>query len=140
MRTQNAQHISKAVSEKASRPSPKKAYLDLPERRRDQTLGVKRERRSSSNDAIVDADAVADPPSRPALYTVNQFAETEPAFTSAALRNLAFKAGPRHSSKGGIPGNGLIECGAIVRIGRKVLIHRERFLNWVSNQQLRGAK
>ena len=67
----------------------------------------------------------------PALYTVHQFAEIEPAFTQAALRNLIFKAEPRQSSKGPIPGNGLIEYGAIIRTGRKVMIHRERFLAWV---------
>ena len=65
------------------------------------------------------------------LYTVEQFARAEPAFTAAALRNLIFKAESRHSSKGEIPGNGLIECGAIVRRGRKVMIHLERFLEWV---------
>lgn len=65
------------------------------------------------------------------LYTVEQFAVTEPAFTAPSLRNLIFKAEPRQSTKGAIPGNGLIECGAIVRRGRKVMIHRERFLEWV---------
>ena len=68
---------------------------------------------------------------RQTLYTVEQLAATEPAFTAAALRNLIFKAEPRHSSKGKILGNGLSECGAIVRSGRKVMIHRERFLEWV---------
>lgn len=68
---------------------------------------------------------------RQTLYTVEQFAAVEPAFTAAALRNLIFKAEPRQSSKGEIPGNGLIDCGAIVRRGRKVMIHRERFLDWV---------
>ena len=66
------------------------------------------------------------------LYTVEQFPKVEPAFTAAALRNLIFKAETRHSSKGEIPGNGLNECGAIIRRGRKVLIHRERFLAWVA--------
>lgn len=65
------------------------------------------------------------------LYTVEQFAAAEPAFTAAALRNLIFKAEPRQSSKGEIPGNGLIDCGAVIRRGRKVMIHRERFLDWV---------
>ena len=68
------------------------------------------------------------------LYTVEQFANVEPVFTAAALRNLIFKAETRHSSKGEIPGNGLIECGAIIRCGRKVMIHRERFLEWVQSR------
>jgi len=74
--------------------------------------------------------AAANPQNQP-LFSVEQFATAEPAFTAAALRNLIFKAEPRHSSKGEIPGNGLIECGAVVRRGRKVIIHRQRFLEWV---------
>ncbi len=70
-------------------------------------------------------------PQHQTIYTVEQFAQVEPAFTVPALRNLIFKAEPRHSSKGEIPGNGLIECGAVVCVGRKVLIHRVRFLGWV---------
>lgn len=65
------------------------------------------------------------------LYTVEQFAKIEPAFTAAALRCLIFKADNRQSTKGIIPGNGLIECGAVIRTGRKVMIHRAKFLEWV---------
>ncbi len=72
-----------------------------------------------------------EPPPHQTLYTVEQFPHVEPSFTSAALRNLIFKAQPRHSSRGVIPGNGLLECGAIVRVGRKVLINRAKFLEWV---------
>ncbi len=71
-------------------------------------------------------------PPHQTFYTVEQFPKVEPIYTAAALRNLIFKAGPRHSSRGEIPGNGLIECGAIIRRGRKVIIHRERFLAWVT--------
>ena len=67
------------------------------------------------------------------LYTVEQFPTVEPGFTAAALRNLIFKAQPRQATVGVIPGNGLIECGAIVRIGRKVLINRAKFLAWVQH-------
>lgn len=74
----------------------------------------------------------------PPLFTVAQFAERNSAFTSAAVRNLIFKADERQSSNGAIPGNGLIECGAILRVGRKVLINEERFFNWVEAQN-RGA-
>jgi hypothetical protein len=42
---------------------------------------------------------------------------------------------PGHSSKGDIPGNGLIEAGAIIRIGRKVLIDEACFFEWVESQQ-----
>ena len=68
------------------------------------------------------------------LYTVEQFPNAHPAFTPAALRNLIFKAERRHSSNGEIPGNGLIEAGAVVRIGRKVLIDEDRFFDWVRQQ------
>ncbi len=70
-------------------------------------------------------------PREQSLYSVAQFAEVEPAFTTGALRNMVFKADVRHASNGVIPGNGLLACGAIVRIGRKVLIHRTKFLEWV---------
>ncbi len=71
---------------------------------------------------------------RPVLFTVEQFPAVQPAWTAPALRNLIFRAQPRHSTKGEIPGNGLLECGAVVRIGRKVLIHEARFLEWVERQ------
>ena len=89
-----------------------------------------------------DPDPDASPVIRPQqmLYTVEQFALAQPAFSPAALRNLIFKAEPRYSSKGEIRGNGLIESGAVVRIGRKVLIDGQRFLAWVSSQQSRGAR
>ena len=72
--------------------------------------------------------AYSEQSSQQTLFTIHQFAQIEPAWTESALRNLVFKAEPRQSSKGEIPGNGLIEAGAIVRRGRKVLIHRQRFL------------
>jgi len=72
------------------------------------------------------------------LFTVAQFAAAHPAFTAGALRNLIFKAGTRHSTNGEIPNNGLIEAGAIVRIGRRVLIDEDQFLAWVRQQN--GAR
>ena len=70
-----------------------------------------------------------------AIFTVRQFSERNPAFSQAAIRNLVFKADARHSSRGEIPGNGLIEAGAIVRIGRKVLIDEDAFFAWVDSQK-----
>lgn len=69
------------------------------------------------------------------VFTVRQFAERNKAFSEAALRNLIFKADTGHSTKGDIPGNGLIEAGAIVRIGRKVLIDEDAFFAWVDAQK-----
>lgn len=70
------------------------------------------------------------------VYTVRQFCTRNPAFTESAVRNLVFKAQPRHSSKGMIPGNGMIEAGAVTWLGRKVLIHEANFLAWVMQEGL----
>ena len=78
-------------------------------------------------------DDAAYPDAAP-LFTVEQFSVRQPAFTEPALRNLIFKAESRHCSKGEISGNGLIECGAIIRLGRKVLIDEAQFLEWVRTQ------
>lgn len=80
------------------------------------------------------APTVPVPPPRPVYLTVEQFSAHHPAFTPPAMRNLIFKAESRQSSKGEIPGNGLIEAGAILRIGRKVLIDEDRFFDWVRQQ------
>ena len=73
---------------------------------------------------------------RPAYKTVAQFSNDNPCFTPSSLRNLIFKADERQSSKGAIAGNGLLEAGAIIRIGRKVLIDETRFYAWVQKQQV----
>ena len=82
--------------------------------------------------AISSAFATVEP--RPVFLTVDQFSERNPAFTSPTLRNLIFKAEARQYSKGKIPGNGLLECGAILRVGRKVQIDETRFFEWVRQQ------
>jgi hypothetical protein len=69
---------------------------------------------------------------RPVLLTVAQLSERNPAFTPAALRNIIFKAEARQSSCGEIRGNGLAETGAIIRLGRRVLIDESKFLAWVT--------
>ncbi len=56
--------------------------------------------------------------------------------TTSALRHLIFKATPRKNSKGiPIQTNGLYECGAIIKIGRKVLIDLDRFDQWISEHR-----
>lgn len=89
----------------------------------------------TSNTVAANSAAPPEISPRQTFYTVEQFTKEEKGFTPGALRNMIFKAEPRQSSKGEIPGNGLIECGAIVRIGRKVMIHRERFLDWIEKGQ-----
>jgi len=83
------------------------------------------------------ATAYRDALCRPVYLTVDQFAERNPAFTRAALRNIIFKAEPRQSSRGEIPGNGLGDTGAIIRLGRRVLMDEAKFLAWVAQA---GAK
>ena len=73
--------------------------------------------------------------SQPPYWSVKQFAKRSPVFSEASLRGLIFKAEPRKSTQGKIPGNGLLECGAIVRLGGKVLINEMKFFNWVESQQ-----
>ncbi len=58
------------------------------------------------------------------LLTVSQFCTDNPAFTEGGLRWLIFH---EHA-------NGLAESGAIVRIGRKVLIDSDKFFAWVMAQ------
>jgi hypothetical protein len=56
----------------------------------------------------------------PTLLTVKQFSEKHPAFTHGSIRALIFN----ESS------NGLAKAGAIVRIGRRVLVDEEKFFGW----------
>jgi hypothetical protein len=72
----------------------------------------------------------------PRLFTLKKFAERHSDFiTLSALTNQVFKARPRHSSKGEIPGNGMLDFGVIVRIGRKVLINDDAYFRWLAAQQ-----
>ncbi len=69
------------------------------------------------------------------VATVAQTAAIYPAFTQAALRDLIFKAADRYNSKGDrIPGNDLAEAGAILRVGRKVLIDIDAFESWLDSR------
>lgn len=65
----------------------------------------------------------------PTLLTVKQFPPKHPAFTEPAIRMLIFNEKQ----------NGLADAGAIVRIGRKVLIDEEKFFDWIESQNA-GAK
>lgn len=69
------------------------------------------------------------------IATVAQVAGAYPVFSQAALRDLIFKAEDRFNSRGDrIPGNGLAEAGAIIRIGRKVLIDLDAFEAWIDSR------
>ena len=62
----------------------------------------------------------------PNLLTVPQFAEQYAAFSVGGLRWQIFC-----SEK-----NGLKESGAIIRLGRKVLIDVKKYFQWVYDQQV----
>lgn len=70
------------------------------------------------------------------LLTVEHFSKKYPAWSKPALRNLILRSvdtvdfrGNRHEA------NGLGKFGAIIRLGRKVLISESRFFRWVEDQQ-----
>ena len=77
---------------------------------------------------------------RPSYKTVEQFSNDNPCFTTSSLRNLIFKADERQSTNGVIAGNGLLVVGAIVRVGRKVLINEDRFYQWIEAQNAGSQK
>ena len=60
----------------------------------------------------------------PNLVTVKQFCEKYPAFNYGGIRFQIFNE----------KSNGLYEAGAIVRVGKKVLIDVQRFFEWVESQ------
>ncbi|WP_347987337.1 hypothetical protein [Methylomonas sp. AM2-LC] len=66
----------------------------------------------------------------PILSTVKQFQQKHFAFKESGLRALIFN---EHT-------NGLAKSGAIVRIGRKVLIDEAKFFAWVESQNQGSAK
>jgi hypothetical protein len=59
------------------------------------------------------------------------------ALPEATLRDFIYHADERYSSRGVIPGNGLLP--AIYRVGRKVLIDEAGFFDWLERFRRRGA-
>lgn len=86
------------------------------------------------------AAAFIEPPPR-RIFTLVKFAERHSSFiTLAAITNQVFKARARQSTKGEIPGNGMEEAGAVVRLAGRVLIDEDAYFRWVDSQQVRGQK
>ncbi len=74
----------------------------------------------------------------PRLYTLSKFAEKHSSFTTlSALTNQIFKASPRQSTKGEIVGNGMLDFGVIVRVGRRILINESNYFRWLEAKQAR---
>ena len=69
-------------------------------------------------------------PSAYFLVTVSQFCEKHKAFTNGGIRALIFNE----------KSNGLAKSGAIIRLGRKVLIDEILFFDWIKNQNKGGSK
>ena len=63
----------------------------------------------------------SDPIAPPTLYTVKELAQAEPALPVGAIR-----ADLIHRRT-----NGLAESGAVIRRGRLLLLHRERYMAWL---------
>ncbi|MGZ8174711.1 MAG: hypothetical protein ACXW01_04320 [Methylobacter sp.] len=63
------------------------------------------------------------------LLNVNQLAAKHQALTVGGVRALIFN---EHK-------NGLAKSGAILRIGRKVIVSEERFLAWIESQNKKGV-
>ena len=66
----------------------------------------------------------------PTLLTVAQFSAKHSFATTGGLRFQIFNAKE----------NGLEESGAIVRIGRRVLINEEKYFAWIEGQQTTEGK
>lgn len=66
---------------------------------------------------------------QPTLYTVEQLSRAEPALTIGGIR---FDLSQRKQ-------NGLEKAGAVFYRGRKILIHRERYFDWLAGNSNRSA-
>ncbi len=71
----------------------------------------------------------------PTLRTVRQMSDIHPAFSQGSLRSMIFQSKPRETSRGKIPGNGMIEAGVLVDVGSRRLIHETNFFKWLFDQQ-----
>jgi hypothetical protein len=69
------------------------------------------------------------------VVTIKKLVERPPycdIFTESAFRNLINDAEDRFNSRGDrIPGNGLLECGAVFRVGRRVLVNLDALDEWL---------
>ncbi|MCC6912341.1 MAG: hypothetical protein IT566_01465 [Rhodospirillaceae bacterium] len=82
-------------------------------------------------------------PSNLRMLTVEAMAKTPPwcnYYSRSGYRHLVFNAKPITDSSGRIvvPGNGLLEAGVIIRIGRKVFFDLSRFDEWLTAHRVTG--
>ena len=73
------------------------------------------------------------------LYRVEELVQL-PEFgylTKSSLRHLIFNSQPRFSASGDkVCGNGLVEAGAIIRMGSRILIDASKFREWTLSQRV----
>lgn len=60
-------------------------------------------------------------PTTPTLYSVRDLARVEPALTLGGIRDDLFNRAT----------NGLEASGAVIRRGRRLLIHRDTYMTWL---------
>lgn len=60
------------------------------------------------------------------LFSVSQLIEVEPALTKGGIRHVLFHRGPDLEAQG-----------IVLRMGRKILINRERFITWLASDDSR---
>ncbi len=72
------------------------------------------------------------------FFPVKEFV-TLPEFaflTESSIRHLLFNSRTRYSTSGEtVLGNGLAESGAIIRVGRRILIDVHKFREWLISQR-----
>lgn len=73
------------------------------------------------------------------FVTIKQLALLRPAFTEAALRDIAFKADDRENSRGEIiEGNGSGAAGVWIKLGAKRLADLPAFDRWIESHKTGG--
>lgn len=73
--------------------------------------------------------------------TIKQLATLRPAFTEAALRDIAFKADDRKNSRGEIiEGNGSGPAGVWLKLGAKRLADLPAFDGWIESHKVVALK
>ncbi|MDP2785000.1 MAG: hypothetical protein Q8O38_10480 [Sulfurimicrobium sp.] len=93
------------------------------------------QKQSSETSQAIHAAYPDRPPRR--LFTLPKFAEKHSDFvTISAITNQVFRSQPRHSTRGVIPGNKMLDYGVIVRIGRRVLIDEAAYFRWLDALQV----
>lgn len=75
------------------------------------------------------------------FVTIKQLALLRPAFTEAALRDIAFKADDRENSRGEIiEGNGSGSAGVWLKLGAKRLAVLPAFDRWIESHKTTGGQ